>query len=251
MKKWGTERILRNGWQLKEIDGEVDRLEDIKEPGVYDVRYRIFPVRVDRIENPDELKKMKDRGLVIRDNLVFKSEGIFVETGETEESRIASTDIGKTASITDPAGGMASAAGDKAMAFTKGKRSVAAANGLDGVAYTIGTESISATTGTEGISFCKNDGVAIAIGNHGAAYCNNADGCAMLWGWAAFSGCAGGVLGSKLIFATDDDGVKVFVVDGKNVKEKTFYKYEDGMLQETELREEQNEIFESLTKKYL
>lgn len=163
----------------------------------------------------------------------------------------------KSASSTYGIQGVSIAAGRRSIATTTGLKSVSvltddegisSANGHNSISATtgeymfsesIGNNGISAMTGSRGVSTARGrHGVSVTTGSHCEVIADNPSSIAVSWG---NKGKAKGTLGSYLVLSEwrwDEFGhelepyVKMVKVNGKTIKENTFYTMIDGKVKE-------------------
>ena len=142
--------------------------------------------------------------------------------------------------------GVSSATGDCGASSATGDYGASSATGYCGVSSATGDYGASSATGYCGVSsatgYC---GASSATGYCGASSAGSSDSVAIAWG---YKGKAKGVIGSYLVLA-DWEGdekqywkkevwtlkdAKIVYVDGKNIKEDTYYTMIDGKVIETE-----------------
>ena len=147
-----------------------------------------------------------------------------------------------------------------------GNRGASSATGSCGASSATGSCGASSATGYRGASSATGDcGASSATGYRGASLSASATGVAVAWGPESLAaGCAG----TTLVFAdwvhSENDvdiknirgwrfkGSHTFIVDGKTIKEFTYYSYRNGMLTEIsdkELSYCQKELIERLKRR--
>jgi hypothetical protein len=118
--------------------------------------------------------------------------------------------------------GASSATGYQGAASSTGTRGASSATGYQGAASSTGTRGASSATGDQGAS--------LATGDQGAASAGNKTAIALA---AGFEGRARGITGAWIVCAERDDKGNILTVlthevDGKTIKENTFYMVKGG-----------------------
>ena len=164
----------------------------------------------------------------------------------TEDSKICATDIKVGARLS--IAGLVQAAIDFTMKRVKKE---ASSNDDYGASSATGYKGASSATGDYGASSATgNCGASSATGYKGASSAGNKESIAVAWGYKSK---AKGVLGSYLVFADWDGdenrywdqklwslkGAKMVQVDGKTIKEDTWYTMENGEI--VEVKESEDE----------
>ena len=142
--------------------------------------------------------------------------------------------------------GASSATGNKGASSATGYKGASSATGDYGASSATGYKGASSATGYKGASSATgNCGASSATGYKGASSAEDKDSIAVAWG---YHGKAKGVIGSYLVLAdwegdesnywTQDlwtlKGAKMVRVDGKKIKENTFYTMVNGEIKEVE-----------------
>ena len=144
--------------------------------------------------------------------------------------------------------GASSATGDYGASSATGDNGASSATGYKGASSATGYKGASSATGSKGASSATGScGASSATGYKGASSADNKDAVAVAWGYKSK---AKGVIGAHLVFADwegDEDlyrtpeawtlkGAKMVQVDGKKIKENTWYCIENGEI--IEVKEE-------------
>ena len=145
--------------------------------------------------------------------------------------------------------GASSATGDYGASSATGYKGASSATGYCGASSATGDKGASSATGDYGASSATgNCGASSATGYYGASSAEDKDSIAVAWG---YHGKAKGVIGSYLVLADwegDEDnywiqnlwtlkGAKMVQVDGKIIKENTWYTMVNGEIKEVESEE--------------
>ena len=145
--------------------------------------------------------------------------------------------------------GASSATGDYGASSATGYKGASSATGYKGASSATGYKGASSATGDYGASSATgNCGASSATGYKGASSAEDKDSVAVAWG---YHGKAKGVIGSFLVLADwegDEDnywtqdlwtlkGAKMVQVDGKIIKENTWYTMVNGKIKEAESEE--------------
>ena len=145
--------------------------------------------------------------------------------------------------------GASSATGDYGASSATGNCGASSATGYKGASSATGYKGASSATGDYGASSATgNCGASSATGYKGASSAEDKDSVAVAWG---YHGKAKGVIGSFLVLADwegDEDnywtqdlwtlkGAKMVQVDGKIIKENTWYTMVNGEIKEVESEE--------------
>ena len=202
------------------------------------------------VENRGEIDKSTDGDtkvassrLFIKAEIGFKAlieagvKFVFDRANWTVKENHATGDQGAASATGDQ--GAASATGYQGAASATGYQGAASATGNRGAASATGYQGAASATGDQGAaSATGNRGAASATGDQGAASATGANGTAIALG---IQGKAKGIKGNYLVLAEwqeDLQGtwkrrwVKTFEVDGKKVKENTYYTLSNGKLKE-------------------
>ena len=167
-----------------------------------------------------------------------------IEYTSSRAKKESDSDSRKGASSATGDYGASSATGDCGASSATGYKGASSATGDYGASSATGYKGASSATGDYGASSATgNCGASSATGYKGASSAEDKDSIAVAWG---YHGKAKGVLGSYLVLADwegDESnywtqelwslkGAKMVRVDGKNIKENTFYTMVNGEIVE-------------------
>ena len=131
--------------------------------------------------------------------------------------------------------GASSATGDCGASSATGYCGVSSATGNYGASSATGYYGVSSTTGDYGASSATGDrGASVTTGEESTSSVGKGTGVAVAWGKGS---SARGVIGSHLVLSEWSDADELInavmvVVDGKKIKENTFYRLVDGKVEE-------------------
>ena len=217
-----------------------------------------------KVSRPEEPEDTKVASTKIKIGAEINIAGIVKAAIEYTTERIKkekSSDKNKGASSATGDYGASSATGDYGASSATGSCGASSATGDYGASSATGDYGASSATGYKGASSATGScGASSATGYKGASSAGNPTAVAVAWG---FNSKAKGVLGSYLVFAdwaykgsqSDGEfkrniakidawefkGAKMVQVDGKTIKENTWYTIVDGKI--VEVPEERYEIF--------
>ena len=78
MKKWTTYEAQRCGWAPKEVDAEVENINDIIKPGVYAVKGEKSPCIVDEVTEYGA-DSLDGQGYYVERGMVFIFNGVLID----------------------------------------------------------------------------------------------------------------------------------------------------------------------------